>query len=361
MARRLGENSSVGRVTAEDVARAAGVSRSLVSRVYTEGASVSAKNRKLVLKTAKKLGYEPHIAARILAGKPSNVVGVLVGPILNPFIAALLDRLTDQLRESGYLPMLFKIGTDGNLMSILPSISQYSMLSTIIVGVAPAVQISQQFAQSAQSLIVLNLGVVRDVNAKVITTDHVGGGMLAAQALLRGGAKRPAVVTLDPRRTIYRERAAGFWQACDEVDVPHVSCEMSDGSYCDGVKATLDLMSAPDRPDAIFYGNDMMALGGLDALRLKLGARVPDEVAVIGYDDSQSASLGSYRLSTIRQPVDVLVTRAVEAVQKYDEGDEPHATMILPPTFIPRDTTRAEVDRHGGHPAEPTLENPCHD
>lgn len=340
MARRLGENGNSGRITAEDVAREAGVSRSLVSRVYTKGASVSAKKRKLVLETALKLGYEPHIAARILAGKASNVVGVLVGPILNPFIAGLLDKLTDRLRESGYLPMLFKIGTDGNLMNILPSINQYSMTSTIIVGIAPAVQISQKFALKAQSLVILNLGVMRDVNARVITTDHVGGGMLAAQALLEGRARSPAIVTLDPHRTVYRERAIGFWQVFDEIGAPHISREMSDGSYDDGVAATLDLMSSSDRPDAIFYGNDVMALGGLDALRLKLGVKVPEEVAVVGYDDSQNASLGLYSLSTVRQPVDLLVARAVEAVEEYDAGDTPCATTLLSPTFVQRETTR---------------------
>ena len=338
----MSDDNVNSRVTAIDVARAAGVSRALVSRTFTKGASVSPKKREMVLETARKLGYEPNVAARILAGKASNVVGILIGPILNPFIAGLLDSLTDRLREFGYLPTLFKIGTDGDLRSILPSISKYHMLSTIIVGVGPSAEISRPFAAKAQSLIILNLGVIRDVDATVITTDHVGGGMMAVQALIEGGGRRPAIVSGALSRTVYREREAGFRHVLDEAGIAWHGREVADGSYEGGLSATLDLMAGDEPPDAIFYGNDVMALGGLDALRLELGLNVPDDVAVVGYDDIPNASLGSYSLSTIRQPTDALVAKAVQAVTAYDAGGTvDSAATLVSPTFIARTTTRA--------------------
>lgn len=335
------------RVTANDVAQAAGVSRSVVSRVYTKGASVSAKKRQLVMAAATKLGYEPNIAGRMLAGKASNVVGILVGPILNPFIAALLDKLTDGLRDAGYLPTLFKVDTtDADPLNILPLIGQYNMLSTIIVGVAPTEEIARQFFRTAPSPVILNLGLVRDIQAAVVTTDHFGGGLLAAQALLLGGAQRPALIIPEHGRAVYREREAGFWQCIDDAGLPRLRQTAADGSYADGHAATLALMQEKIVPDGVFYGNDLMALGGLDALRLELGLEVPEDVAVIGYDDIQNASLGSYKLSTIAQPVELLIQKALEAVEQLGNDSSPTTfeTTLLAPTLVTRNTTKPALN-----------------
>lgn len=335
----MGKKISASRVTADDVARAAGVSRSVVSRTFTKGASVSAKRRKLVLETAEKLGYEPNIAARVLAGKASNVVGILSGPLLNPFLADLLDKLSDGLRQAGFLPTLFKVDTGSDAKSILPLIAQYNMVSTIVMGISPSAQISKFFAGQSQMPIILNLGVLRDVEAAIVSTDHFKGGMLAAQALLDGGARNPAVVTRQIETGIYEERAAGFRHVLDRAGLPCTELQVTEGSYQAGHGAALQLFSGANRPDAIFFGNDVMALGGLDALRIDLGLSVPGDVAVVGYDDIPSATLGAYRISTIRQPVRKLAAKAVSMIVDFENsGSADLTTSMIAPVYVPRDT-----------------------
>ncbi|WP_323766979.1 LacI family DNA-binding transcriptional regulator [Marinovum sp.] len=336
----MGKKISGNRVTADDVARVAGVSRSLVSRTFTKGASVSEKRRKLVLEAARKLGYEPNIAARVLAGKASNVVGILIGPLLNPFLADLLDKLSDRLRDEGFLPTLFKVSTEGDAKSILPFISQYNMVSTIVMGISPSARVSRMFASQSEMPIVLNLGVLRDVEAAIVTTDHFSGGMLAAQALLDRGAERPALVTREVETGIYEERAAGFRHVLDQAGVACTQLVVAEGSYEAGHAATLTLMDGAHGPDAVFFGNDMMALGGMDALRRDLGLAVPDDVAVVGYDDIPGAALGAYRISTIRQPVDKLAAKAVSVIVDFETtGAADLTTSLISPEFISRETT----------------------
>ncbi|WP_417210176.1 LacI family DNA-binding transcriptional regulator [Antarctobacter sp.] len=336
----MSKKSAGSRVTADDVARAAGVSRSVVSRTFTKGASVSEKRRKLVLAVAEKLGYEPNIAARVLAGKSSNVVGILIGPLLNPFLADLLDKLSDRLREEGFLPTLFKVGTDGDVKSVLPFIAQYNMVSTIVMGISPSAQISKVFASQSPIPIVLNLGVRRDVEAAIVTTDHFSGGMLAARALLDSGVTKPAVMTRQVETEIYEERAAGFRHVLDLAGVACARSVVTEGSYEAGRAATLALMAGAPRPDGIFFGNDMMALGGMDALRLDLGLSVPGDVAVVGYDDIPGAALGAYQISTIRQPVNKLADKAVGIIVDFDkQGTTDLTSSLIAPVFVRRKTT----------------------
>lgn len=170
-----------------------------------------------------------------------------------------------------------------------------------------------------------------------ITSDNVAGGRRATEFLMAGGHRRIAHILGWQGSSTGRDRATGFRAAMESAGLTPVA--MIDGMYNRDTAAAVarDLCSQTDRPDAIFVGNDHMALAVMDEVRHTLGLRIPEDISIIGYDDVPMAAWPSFQLTTIRLPVNRMVAATVEAILgRIDGTNSPEKIRIDGPLIVRR-------------------------
>lgn len=324
------------RATSNEVARLAGVSQSAVSRCFTNGASIAPETRDRVMAAARALGYRPNALARGLVGSRTDLVGVVVGNLDTPFEAFLFDRLTDALAAIGKKPLVVRGDPAGDVARPLLAALDYQVDGVVVLagGVTRATVDSAKLL--GVPLILYGFVTTADL-LDCVCCDNAAGARLVADALLASRYRRTAYVTGRGSAFSEGERRPAFLDRMARGGRPVVQVVAGDYSHAGGVRAGLALLSAPDRPDAVFCGNDATAFGVIDAARSRLGLRVPEDVAVIGFDDVPMAAWPGYDLTTVRNPADEIVAavRDILARRLVDAG-EPYVVHRTTPTLVRR-------------------------
>lgn len=322
-------------VTAMDVARLAGVSQSAVSRVFTPGASASKRTVEKVHAAAEKLGYRPNPLARALITGRTRIIGLVVAYLENQFYPMALERLSRALQERGYHILVFLAeNSTEKVPEVMQELIDYRVDGIITASVAMTNDLTARMTALGIPVVNFNRGQ-DDPRLTDITSDNVAGARRATRFLVQAGHRRIAHVMGWQGSSTGRDRAEGFRQAMAEAGLNPIA--MIDGMYDrdTAARVTRELCAGPDRPDAIFVGNDHMAFAVMDELRFGLGLRVPEEVSVIGYDDVPMASWPAYGLTTIRQPVNRMVAATIEALLGQIEGGAPaQKTRIDGPLMV---------------------------
>jgi DNA-binding LacI/PurR family transcriptional regulator len=173
-----------------------------------------------------------------------------------------------------------------------------------------------------------------------VTSDNVAGGRAAAEFLLAGGHRRIAHIAGWQGSSTGRDRARGFREGLAAAGIEPFA--VIDGLYDRGTaaRAARGLVQGPDRPDAIFVGNDHMAFAVLDALRFEMGLSIPGDISVMGYDDVPMAAWPAYDLTTVRQPVRAMVEATVEALLAQIEGEREPRKVRIPAPLVVRGSAR---------------------
>ncbi len=332
------------RVTSLDVSREAGVSQSAVSRAFTPGGKISAATRQRVMLAAQKLGYQPNALARSLATQRSGIVALIVGELQNPFYPQALTQLAQALETRGKRALLITHDPARELQETLDAARSYQIEAAIVF---PTRLNSGQLPRQAPSLDVPVLFFNRrlsGLNVLSVTCDNYAGGVLAAELLLRAGARQLAFVGGDPDTSTHRDRLSGFSERLSHAGVELLGSPAQWFTYEWGFQATLDLHGvgkhrAGKLPDGIFAANDIIAFGVLDALR-QLGRAVPNEVSVIGFDDIQEAGWQAYQLTTIRQPLRAMIQDTLSVLD--DPPSSPGSARLHPPHVIWRSTVAGQ-------------------
>jgi len=308
-------------VTSLDVARLANVSRSAVSRTYTPGASVSAKTRKKVHEAAQILGYRVNLLARGLNKKKSDLVGMIVSGLSTPYRSEQVEALAKTLFHEGFRPILFTIneGTDtGLLLSILLT---YQVSGVIITSEAPPIEICEECARIQVPLVLVHradeLPFVDRVNG-----DNNKGGRLAAQTLIDAGRRRLVVVRHDSISSSEATRVEAFVAHARQAGLPVQNVTVEQNEYEAGQAAAVEIADLVGPDLGVFCPTDMMALGLLDRARNKMGILVPEQMALIGYDDIAQAGWDFAQLTTIRQPADDFARTTVDVLKERIENPE---------------------------------------
>lgn len=323
-------------VTAAEVAEAAGVSRSAVSRAFTDGASVAPDTRARVMQAATRLGYAPSAVGRGLVAARTGLVGLVVAELTNPFYAALTAAVAEKLRAAGHAPLLLLAPAADRTDELLPSLAAWRVDGVIIASATLGSRMARLCAAARIPVVLLDRqGEARPRGVREVASDNEAAGAAVARALLARGHRRPAFVAGIEDTATSRAREAGFLRGLAEGGVRLAGRAAGHYTRAGGAAAARDLLQRRARPDAIFCANDEMALGVLDAARMEFGLRVPEELSVAGFDDIAPAALEGYALTTMRQDVEGLAAAAVAAL---DEGAP--ARRLLPCTWVERGTVR---------------------
>ncbi|MEO1550842.1 MAG: LacI family DNA-binding transcriptional regulator [Pseudomonadota bacterium] len=330
-----------GRVTSHDVAQRAGVSQSAVSRVFTPGASVSDKTAQKVRAAARDLGYRPNVLARSLITGKSRIIGLVVAYLDNAFYPQTLEMLSTALQDQGYHVLVFMASqTAGNIDQVLEEILDYQVDGLILASVALSSDLAARTRASGLPVVLFNRSQ-DDPSLSAVTSDNYAGGKALAAHLLACGYRRIGHIAGWEGASTQRDREAGFREglAAQGVTLSHRAL----GQYQreTAMEATRQMFAGADRPEAVFVGNDHMALGALDVLRGELGLDVPGDVGVVGFDDVPQAGWLAYRLTTVRQRARAMVNETVRILTQAIDGDgtAPVRTAVPAPLVV-RATTR---------------------
>lgn len=296
-------------VTSYDVARAAGVSQSAVSRCFTPGASVSKATRAKIMKAVDALGYRPNAIARSLITQRSNMVAIIVANIgYHPELTATLSRC---FTERGLHILLFTIEHERDADRVVDQIWQYR-----VDGVIAAVHLPRRhvetFAKRKMPLVFINR-LYADVAANSVCCDQIEGERALVDRLLAAGSTRFGIISGPSDSVVSTQRVDEARARLRSAGIDTVAISEGSFDYESGRAAFKDLTTQLEGPpDAVICANDMMAIGCIDGARHDFGLQVPEDVSVVGFDGLSPAFWASYQLVTIRQPLAPMVEAAAD-------------------------------------------------
>lgn len=331
------------RITSLDVAARAGVSQSAVSRVFTPGASASAKTVAKVRRAAKELGYRPNAMARTMITGKSRIIGLIVAYLDNQFYPMALELLSNALQAQGYHILVFTASNaQDRVAEIVSDLMEYQVDGIITASVAMSNDLTARCAAAGIPVVMFNRGQ-DGVDLSSVTSANQTGGRKVADFLIAQGYSRIAHISGWQGSSTGQDRLRGFCACLENHNASPVA--VVDGMYRRDVAAghAVELMKT-HRPDAIFVGNDHMAFAVLDALRSTLGLSVPDDVAVVGFDDVPAASWAAYDLTTVRQPVNQMVQATVELLTaQIDDRAAPARRVEIDGPLVVRGTAPEQL------------------
>lgn len=335
------------RVTSRDIAREAGVSQPTVSRALRGDPRVAPATIAHIERVARRLGYVPSAAGRTLSTRRTGTVAVVVADIANPFYTELIDALHQELGAAGQRAVLLNERTGGHRADGLRELLRAHVADGAILATATIDAGTRELLETERAPIVQVVREIAGAPRDAVVCDNRGGGALAAALLADLGHRRIAAINGDPDTSTAREREAGWTEALAEHGLALEPALRRGGPFAHhtGYGACLDLLDAPSPPTAILCGNDVIALGALDAARRR-GVDVPGELAIVGFDDIALAGWESFRLTTVRQPLAAMAQEAVRLLTARiaaDDGPPPRRT-VFPVELIQRATTAPRRD-----------------
>lgn len=335
------------RVTIRDVAQLAGVSTATVSKVLNDGAYVSASARERVHAAVGKLDYRPNTIARSLKKQRTHTIGLITDDLKGVFTMPLMLGVEEAVsaegfgvflcnshgeppRERSHLRMLLDKQVEGVIL-----LSGYRVRErgapTLPLGGLPIVYLYQY---------------TRDVAAPSVIPDDRGGAELGTRHLLGLGRRRIGFINGPPHYEATHRRLDGYRNALDQAGVAFDPALVRVGTWhqSSGYDLATELMALPDPPDAIFCSADGLAVGALDALH-QLGARVPDDVAVVGFDDRDFAAHQRPPLTTVALPLYEMGRLAGDLILKAARGTAGTPTVhVVPCRLVQRQSCGASSE-----------------
>ncbi|HUW10179.1 MAG TPA: LacI family DNA-binding transcriptional regulator [Anaerolineae bacterium] len=327
------------RVTSYDVATAAGVSQTTVSFVLNEVAEarISDETRLRVLAAAEELGYVPDAAAQTLGSGRTQIVGVVVTTLADPFIGALVQAIESAAHDQGYVIILASSNNTPQREIAAARMLQSRRVDGVIVASSRVDAVYQgQLQQLSVPLVLINSLVQHSVPYTFsIGVDNRHGGRLATNHLIQKGHRRIAYMASPADRVDDIDRMDGYRDALREAGVGFDPSLIVRGTGCavGGQQALSVLLSLADPPSGVFCYNDMTAIGVIAAAR-GAGLSLPRDLAIVGFDDIVFARLAHPPLTTIAQPLAELGQSAVEMVQRL-LSEDPDVDMSISHTAIP--------------------------
>lgn len=330
------------RPTIETISEAAGVSVSTVSRALKGNRRISEQTRTEVVEIARQLGYLPNAHARSLVTRRSGLIGFVMGDVYNPFYPEMLDSLVRRAAARSLRLMVLHVGREPLQMSTIESLLQYQMDGCIISSAELTSKAAEVCRTHRLPMVAMNR--VPRMNNCAVSCHNEAGGRVLGELLVAAGHRQIAIVAGTPNTSTSGDREAGLTAALAAYDLKPFARLEGGSTYEGGLAAGQALTKARRQPDAVFAVNDIMAFGVIDALR-QSGLRVPDDISVVGFDDVHAASWANYDLTTVSQPIDAMVERALDLLDaRMKEPDTPGENAFIVGELRVRTSSRLPSD-----------------
>jgi LacI family transcriptional regulator len=317
-------------VTLTDVAEAAGVSIATVSRVLTDSDHpVTEETRGKVLETAERLGYRSNLVARSLRTDQTLTIGLIVENILSPFIPPIVRSIHDYLRQHNYLGIVINSDWD-------PEVEAEAILGLSrrqidgIIFVESCLRSSDQVSELIDKPHIFVHRLFNSVSPNSVVPDDRYGARLATKHLAELGHQRIAFINGPEEWDATLNRMAGYQEELAASGIPFESTlvERGDWQVQSGYLAAQRLIALKHPPTAIFAANDLMALGAIYAIQ-EAGLQVPDDIAVVGYDDRDFSGFVRPAITTVRMPCEEMGCIAAESLLRLINGEVEAVEPIL--------------------------------
>jgi DNA-binding LacI/PurR family transcriptional regulator len=335
---------SDARCTLEDVAARSGVSRATVSRVVNGSPRVSDGARVAVEHAIEQLGYAPNRAARSLAAHRSDTVGLVVSEPTtrlfgDPFFAGTIRGIAAALSGSRYQLVLLMVQDEWDRAGVERHLLRGNTDGVLLLSTRRDDPMPGRLAAAGIPCVIAgHPGELADAPAiGFVDADNVGGARRACAHLIHRGCRTIATIAGPPDMTPGADRLTGWRQALTGARRPAAPSLVAEADFtrAGGALATRELLERHPETDGIFVASDLMAMGTFDELR-SAGRRVPDDVAVVGFDDSELAPDTEPPLTTVRQPIEVLGAEMGRLLLDQLEGDASPRGITLETELVVR-------------------------
>ncbi|MEU7029099.1 LacI family DNA-binding transcriptional regulator [Streptomyces sp. SBR177] len=315
-----------GTPTLEEVAALAGVGRGTVSRVINNASGVRESTRRAVQQAIEELGYVPNLAARSLAGRRAGAVALVMTKtdwrlFGEPFFSEVVRAVGDALAEAKLQLLLTLARTDDERQRLVEYVRGGRVDGVLLMSVPVEDALPDMLAGAGLPTVLLGRRS-GDERVTYVDTDNVGGARAAVGHLAGGGRRVIATITGPPEMYVAECRLRGYREALADAGLPELPSLVAEGDFTEasGRRAMVGLLERHPEVDAVFAASDSMAAGALDALRAA-GRRVPEDVAVVGFDDFERAERTEPPLTTVRQPMGEIGRTMVRLL--LEEMEEP--------------------------------------
>lgn len=341
-------------VTIRDVARAAGASVSTVSAALNNTDYVSKETRSRIRRAVARLRYRPNDLARSLRMRRSHALAVVVPDLSNSFYAEMVRGMGDHAQSFGYILLIGDSRESWNEeRKILDAFNRRRVDG--FVRIPAADDVSRQARALLEHIPVVyadRIPRTRTPRVACVSIDNVQAAYEACRYLIRLGHRRIAVITGPLSARSSADRLQGCRRALRETRIllPQSRVRVVDFQIASGTREAMDLLTARDRPTAIFCTNNTLTLGALVAIQ-QLKLRCPEEISLLGFDDSYWSTMVHPRLTMVRQPArDIGMTAARVLIDYIEERTPVFRDQLLPTQLMIRDSCAPPVVRPGPGP-----------
>nr|WP_174840407.1 MULTISPECIES: LacI family DNA-binding transcriptional regulator [unclassified Ruegeria] len=327
-------------VTLKEVAERAGVSRSAVSRTYTEGASVSPKTRAKVEKAAAALGYSPNALASSLTTGRTKLIGLVSNNFHNPIFLRVFDQFTKGLQQRGLRPLLVNLTDETEPTASLRMLQAYSVDGVIVASSTLPATFAEAFKDVGIPVVHSFGRHSPSPKVNVLGIDNIEAGRLAAGTLIARGYTRVAFLGGPESATSTQDRLKGFAEVLDAHPSMQWSVSFASNYSFDAGRAEMLNLLQSEPAEAYFCGDDVLSIGALSAIQTA-GLSVPEDIGIIGLNDMEMAGWQNINLTTIGNPIGQIINSSIELIEAClkDENRLPEARLFAC-TIVERGTLR---------------------
>ncbi|WP_027417610.1 LacI family DNA-binding transcriptional regulator [Aneurinibacillus terranovensis] len=329
--------------TIYDVAREAEVSIATVSKVINNTGRISDKTRKKVMDVMDRLGYRPSIVASALTGKRTYTIGLLIPDLANPFFAEIARSVENRGHELGFSIVLCSTDNDSNKEAkYIALLRQKSVDGIILAAGFNNDEILKQLVDEKFPIAVISQDIP-SLAADSVTVDDYLGGYKVTEHLISLGHKRIAVFAENARSS--KERIRGYRQALTDagLDLDERFIYVCDSTIEGGKQQAREMLTITERPTAIFACNDLLAVGVMQAAR-EYGLTFPDDLSIIGFDNTILATSVNPPLTSVAQPIEEMGRQVMDLlVQRIEGATNMKRRVVLLPEMIYRGSTKPPV------------------
>ena len=300
-------------VTLKDVAKLAGVSRSAVSRTFTEGASVSTKTRRKVEKAAAELSYSPNFIARSLTTRRTKLIGLVSDNFHNPIFLEVFDLFTRELQNRGLRPLLVNLTGETDPENSLRMLRQYSVDGVIVASSTLPSSFAHAFREAGVPVVHSFGRHTSSPDVHIVGIDNRYCGRLAAETLLARAYRHVGFIGGPRQSSSTQDRHAGFIEALEGQSEIVVDVSYAEAYSFRAGRDEMTRLLEDKLAEAYFCADDILSVGALSAVA-SAGLSVPDDIGIIGLNDMEMACWENINLTTIHQPIRQIINSSVELV-----------------------------------------------